>query len=158
MIVYHDWMRFLLPFAAMLAALSGCTSPEHTATPGEDTASAPGDAEDTRPFSAIAESDVVHFTGTEPFWGGEIEGGTLRWSTPDNIAGELAPVERFAGRGGLSFTGALQGGQLDLAITPAQCSDGMSDRTYPFAVTVALGDQQLNGCGWTDSQGYTGGE
>ncbi|MES2700146.1 MAG: hypothetical protein V4647_11105, partial [Pseudomonadota bacterium] len=71
---------------------------------------------------------------------------------------ETIAVARFAGRGGLSFTGTLQGAQFDLAITPASCSDGMSDRTYPFAVTVQLGDQQLSGCGWTDRQGYTGGE
>ena len=68
------------------------------------------------------------------------------------------PVERFAGRGGLSFSGAVQGARADIALSPADCSDGMSDRTYPFGVTVQLGEQVLSGCGWTDSQPYTGGE
>lgn len=138
--------------------LAACTAPESPAADVDDAASVPGDADDAQPFAAIGEREVVRFTGTEPFWGGEIEGGSLRWSTPDNIAGETITVTRFAGRGGLSFTGALQDKPFDLAITPAACSDGMSDRTYPYAVTVLWDDQQLSGCGWTDSQGYTGGE
>lgn len=156
--VYPPAMRPLLVSAAFLALLAACTSPDSPADDGGDSASVPGETSETQPFSAIAEDEVVHFTGTEPFWGGEIEGGTLRWSTPDNVDGEMITVSRFAGRGGLSFTGTLQGGPFDLAITPATCSDGMSDRTYPFAVTVLQGDQQLSGCGWTDSQGFTGGE
>ncbi|MEO5706726.1 MAG: hypothetical protein ABIT10_12495 [Alteraurantiacibacter sp.] len=151
-------MRTLLVTATALALLAGCTAPDGPAGGADETASVPGESSDTRPFSGIAEGEVIHFTGTEPFWGGEIAGTTLQWSTPDNIDGEAIPVTRFAGRGGLSFTGTLQAGPFDLAITPATCSDGMSDRTYPFAVTVLQGDQQLSGCGWTDRQGYTGGE
>jgi uncharacterized membrane protein len=138
--------------------LAACTAPDSPAADVEDASGVPGDADDEQPFAAIGEGEVVRFTGTEPFWGGEVEGAALRWSTPDNIDGETITVTRFAGRGGLSFTGALQDKPFDLAVTPATCSDGMSDRTYPFAVTVLWGDQQLSGCGWTDSQGYTGGE
>ena len=147
--------RLLLALAA-LPLLGACTASD-PAAPG-DGAGLPGDSQDSVPFHAIAQDEVIRFAGTEPFWGGEIAGSSLRWSTPDNIDGESIAVTRFAGRGGLSFTGTLQGGQLDMAITPAPCSDGMSDRTYPFAVTVQLGEQQLSGCGWTDRQGYTGGE
>ena len=136
--------------------LAGCTSSDPAT--GDAASGVPGDSGDTQPFHAIAADDVVHFSGTEPFWGGEVAGTLLRWSTPDNIDGEAITVARFAGRGGLSFTGTLQGEQLDMAVTPATCSDGMSDRTYPYAVTVQLGARQLSGCGWTDRQGYTGGE
>ena len=122
----------------------------------------PGNADDRQPFDLIAPGETINLTGTEPFWGGEIApegaGWTLRWSTPENIAGERVTMERFAGRGGLAFSGTLAGEGLDLAITPADCSDGMSDRTYPYAVTVTLGDQQLDGCGWTEARPYTGGE
>jgi uncharacterized membrane protein len=149
-------MRLFSPLLASLALLAACTSSDPAAS--GDAATVPGDSEDSQPFAAIAGDDVVHFTGTEPFWGGEVTGTSLRWSTPANIDGETTTVTRFAGRGGLSFTGTLQGDQLDMAITPAACSDGMSDRTYPYAVTVQLGAQQFSGCGWTDRQLYTGGE
>lgn len=149
-------MRSLPLSLACLALLAACTSPD-PADHGEATA-VPGDSADSQPFDAIAADEVVHFTGTEPFWGGEVTGTKLRWSTPENIDGETTTVARFAGRGGLSFTGTLQSMQFDLAVTPATCSDGMSDRTYPYAVTVQLGTQQLSGCGWTDRQPYTGGE
>ncbi len=149
-------LRPLAIAAALL--LSACTQ----ATDAE----LPGNAEDARPFAAIGEDETIHIVGTEPFWGGEISHGMLTWSTPENSAGENAgdntgqriPVTRFAGRGGLSFSGELDGRQLDIAITPAPCSDGMSDRTYPYAATVGLGDQQLNGCGWSERESYTGGE
>lgn len=148
-------MLTLLPLAS-LALLCACSSPDAAADGAPGTV--PGDGEDSQPFHAIAADEVVRFTGTEPFWGGEVTGTALRWSTPENADGETITVSRFAGRGGLSFTGTLQGQQLDMAVTPATCSDGMSDRTYPYVVTVQLGAQQLSGCGWTDRQGYTGGE
>ena len=136
--------------ASVALVLAACT-PEHNAA-------VPGDAADDQPFAAIAETAVLHLLGTEPFWGGEISSGQLIWTTPENPAGTRAPVARFAGRGGLSFSGQLDEQPIDLMITPASCSDGMSDRTYPYVVTVTLGDQQLQGCGWSDQQGYSGAE
>lgn len=153
--VYHPAMRFACPILAALALLAAC-SPSGPAEQG-DGAVVPGDRGESQPFHAIAADEVVHFTGTEPFWGGEVSGTVLRWVTPDNGAGDTIAVTRFAGRGGLSFSGTLQGQPLDLALTPAACSDGMSERTYPYAVTVQWGARQLSGCGWTDRQGYRGG-
>lgn len=138
-----------LPFAFCLA-LAACSS--------QPNGQLPGNAQDDQPFSAIAPDEVIRLTGTEPFWGGEIAGNVLRWSTPENIDGQAISVERFAGRGGLSFSGTLEGAAIDIVVTPAPCSDGMSERTYPFAVTVQKGAEQLNGCGWSDRQPYTGGE
>lgn len=154
--VYGGGMRLLHLALLPLILLAACTSPDDPT--GSAPAAVPGEGEDSQPFHAIAADEVVRFTGTEPFWGGEVTGTALRWSTPENVEGETITVTRFAGRGGLSFTGTLQRQQLDMAVTPASCSDGMSDRTYPFAVTVQVGEQQLSGCGWTDRQGYTGGE
>ncbi len=124
----------------------------------EPDASIPGNAQVERPFAGIGEGEVISLTGAEPFWGGEIAHGTMRWTTPENMDGESVAVTRFAGRGGLSFSGRLQGKAIDLAVTPAPCSDGMSDRSYPFTVTVQWGDEQLQGCGWSDVQPYAGGE
>lgn len=129
-----------------------------TATPVTTPGAAPGNSEDTAPYSGIARDETVHFTGTEPFWGGEASGGTLTYSTPENIDGTTIRVERFAGRGGLSLSGQLDGAPFDMAITPGACSDGMSDRTYPFTVTLQVRGEQRNGCAWTERQSFTGPE
>ena len=147
--------RYIPPMRSSLAISAALLLAACTKAPD---AALPGNAEDDQPFAAIGEDEVIRVLGTEPFWGGEIAHGMVTWSTPDNPDGQRVPVTRFAGRGGLSFSGELDGRQLDIAITPATCSDGMSDRTYPYAATVQHGDQQLNGCGWSEREGYTGGE
>lgn len=127
------------------AALTGCA---------EKDADAPMTSE---VFAAIAPEETVHFTGTEPFWGGEVASGTLRFSTPDDIDGRTFPVERFAGNNGLSFAGTLEGKTFDLMVTPGRCSDGMSDRDYPLVATLKIGgDGVRSGCAWTDRMPFTG--
>ena len=51
----------------------------------------------------------------------------------------------------------LDGARFDMTVTPGECSDGMSDRTYPYTVTLAIGQQTRLGCGWTDAEPATGG-
>ena len=109
-------------------------------------ASVPGDTGDESAYAGIAEDAVIVLNGTEPFWGGWIEGESFIYTTPDNIDGTAIAVTRFAGRGGLSFSGSLSGQAVDLAITPGDCSDGMSDRRYPFVVTLQIGNDQRSGC------------
>lgn len=121
---------------------------------GGDRANAVPD--DERPYAGIAADDVLHFTGTEPFWGGQVAGTALTYSTPENQAGEALQVERFAGRGGISFTGALDGKEFVMMATPLPCSDGMSDRSYPFTITLGIGEETRSGCGWTDRQPFQG--
>lgn len=135
-------MKQAIPILLAAISLSACHP--------EAAEGVPGDTSDTQPYAGIAEDAVVRITGTEPFWGGTIDGGQLTWTTPENIDGTTVRVERFAGRGGLSFSGELDGRQIDIAITPGACSDGMSDRTYPFNATVQLGDQSLSGCAWRE--------
>lgn len=59
---------------AAVLGLAGC----HSAPNGADV---PGDAGETAPFAGIAPEDVVRFTGTEPFWGGDVTGDRLTWTT-----------------------------------------------------------------------------
>ncbi len=116
----------------------------------------PGNIQDEQPFAGIAENEAISLAGTEPFWGGQISSGTFNYTTPENIDGKAVAVTRFAGRGGLSFSGEMAGKAVDIAITPAECSDGMSDAIYPFTVTLQIGDEQRNGCGWSDRHPATG--
>lgn len=107
-------------------------------------------------FSAISPEERISLIGTEPFWGGTITGSDALWSTPENQAGTRFAVERFAGNSGVSFTGQLGTERFDLMVTAGRCSDGMSDRTYPYIGTVRIGGRQLEGCAWTDRQPFDG--
>ncbi len=131
--------NLLLPLCAMVAA---CGS-------GSE-GSVPGDSSDTTPFDEIAAADVLRLTGTEPFWGATIDGATMIYSTPDNIEGTAIAVSRFAGRGGVSFSGSLDGSPVDVLVTRGACSDQMSDREYPYNATLQIGDDLRIGCAWRE--------
>ena len=134
--------------AAALAALmlvAACTpAPTETIDP------------EGKAFTAVAPEEVVNLTGTEPFWNVAITGQTARYSNPEHPEGFDFAVTRFAGNGGLSFSGTLFAERFTAALTPGQCSDGMSDRAYPYVATIALGEETLRGCGYTDRQPFTG--
>jgi uncharacterized membrane protein len=118
----------------------------------------PGDKSDKQPFAGIGADEALQLTGTEPFWGGTVAGNSLTYTTPENPEGAAASVERFPGRGGLSFSGELEGARFDLMVTPGPCSDGMSDRSYPFTVTLKLGEEVRNGCAWSQQHPFSGDE
>jgi len=140
--------------ACAAASLLAACQPQNGAADGV----LPGNSDGTEPYDGIAEDEVLRFTGTEPFWGGEVNGNTLRYSTPDDQEGTAIEVERFAGRGGISFSGRLGDASFDMTVTPLGCSDGMSDRTYPFAVTLEIGDETRIGCAWSDRCPFEGPE
>lgn len=146
-------MNRILSTLALTCALAACNSSGGGNGAGGNLTqeSKPGDA-----FSLIGQSEVLRFTGTEPFWGGTVSGKTLIYTTPENPDGTTLPVERFSGNNGLSFNGAMGDQSFDMAITHAACSDGMSDRTYPFTVTLRLAGEVRQGCGWTDTKPFEG--
>lgn len=131
----------LLLFALLPAA---CTS-------GNDSIDSKGET-----FSAVAPDEVVTLIGNEPFWNLKVETDKAVWTTPDNSGGTPFAFTRFAGNNGMGFTGTIDGTAITATMTPGQCSDGMSDRTYPYVATIALGEATLRGCGYTDRQPYTG--
>lgn len=130
--------------AILAAALAACQSGEEEEVVGA--------------FDAIAEEEVLILLGNEPFWNIRVEGDQLNYTTPENPDGTSARINRFAGNGGLGIAGQLAGEELNIAVTPGECSDTMSDVQYPFTVTFALGDALLTGCGYSDSNPVTGQE
>ena len=117
---------------------------------------------DSEPFDGVAATASIALVGNEPFWGVDImpagDGFTARYSTPENIDGLEFPVTRFAGNNGIGFNGELDGASVQIAVTPGDCSDGMSDRTYPYTTTIAMADVTLYGCGYTSDEPFTGEE
>ncbi|WOE75861.1 hypothetical protein [Alterisphingorhabdus coralli] len=148
---------FILFLSLLLVACSGANGTDNV----------PGNTNDKRPYDGIAADEVIQFAGSN--WRGEVSGGTpdvqgkLVLMTPDDLLdklpGERVDVTRFAGRGGLSYSGELSSGPFTLVITPGDCSDGMSDRGYPFVATMQLSeDSTIFGCAWTERQPFTGPE
>jgi uncharacterized membrane protein len=144
--------------AVLLLVACQQSSDGGAAAPGQATDAKLPDANSTVAYDGIGADETVRFSGTEPFWGGQVGGGTLTYTTPENPDGARIAVERFAGRGGLSFTGTFEGADFEMMVTPLECSDGMSDRIYPFTVTLKIGDDLRIGCGWTERQRFTGPE
>ncbi|KRA79384.1 hypothetical protein ASD76_17575 [Altererythrobacter sp. Root672] len=144
----------ILAAGAAFLLLAGCQAKDGS---GQTDANVP-DPNSTEPYAGIAENEVLRFSGTEPFWGGQVRGSALTYTTPDNPDGTTITVNRFAGRGGLSFSGVLDHADLEMTVTPMNCSDGMSDRVYPFAVMLKIGDETRNGCAWSDKHPFEGPE
>lgn len=149
----------ILGAAALLAsACQPAGSPAAPAAGGANAGAAPTGIVSSQgaAFEAIAPEETIRFVGTEPFWGGAVTGGEMVYSTPENQAGDTIAVSRFAGNNGLGFSGTYNGAPLDVTVTPGACSDGMSDRSYPFTVTLKLGAAQRAGCAWTDRTPFSG--
>ncbi len=148
-------IRIFLALTAASLTLAGCQQ-----SGGEGAGQATSSASDrsTEPYAGVNAGETIRFTGTEPFWGGEVTGDELRYTTPENQEGAVIAVERFAGNNGVAYSGKLAGGAFDMTVTPGACSDGMSDRTYPFTVTLKIADETRGGCAWTDRMRFTGPE
>jgi uncharacterized membrane protein len=130
--------------------LAGCHAGGH-----QGQSEVPGDSDSSRPFEGISEQETLHVVGTEPFWSGQAQGASLTYATPAKPEGTRITVRRFGGRNGLGLSGMLGDEALDMTVTPGTCSDGMSDRRFPFSVTLKIGSAVREGCGWTDSKPFT---
>ena len=84
----------------------------------------------------------LRLVGTEPFWGGRIGADGITLSGADR------PERRFGTPPVQSRPDGLvyEAPEVRIALTPGACSDGMSDRRYPYAAQVRLGGEVLRGC------------
>ena len=84
-----------------------------------------------------------HGVGTEPFWSLLIDEHNLTFT----LAGGQ-PVLQPTPQVIHGFAGEIyQTPRINVNIVHAQCSDGMSDRTYPDKVQVTVDGHRFNGCG-----------
>lgn len=89
--------------------------------------------------------------GTEPFWKIEIDpaNSAVRFSGPEEPQGHLTGIRRiWAGLPWAPST-AISTPEGTMILTPAECSDGMSERRYGIAVDVFLdreGSPRMSGC------------
>lgn len=86
-------------------------------------------------------------TGTEPFWSAVTDGRCVTYITPENLKGIRIWTTFTGSRDSGQWSGFLGKDRFVLLTRPdPDCSDGMSDRTYPIAVTLTIGSEERRGC------------
>jgi uncharacterized membrane protein len=154
--------KIFWPMALIL--LSGCGQserpmPDNAAQATQSAAPEPAEPETnlpvpTEPVSACLVQDgqrlarnQLHTIGTEPFWGADTQGRCVTYSTPEDQAGTRVWTRFDEGDGQKRWTGALDGQPFVMTVRDSPgCSDGMSDRRYPIAVTLAVRGETRTGC------------
>ena len=128
-------------FAALAAlALAACSPAGEPDQPDAPPEPAPvlGGVDLAKPVRAL---------GTEPFWSVELTGTEMVYTTPEPPE-QRAPQPNPVVQGTTATWEAetADGTALSVTLVATECSDGMSDRTYPLTAMVEVGELELTGC------------
>ena len=130
------------PVAETRAAENNTVRPDPVASPASADAN-PCMVQDDKVLSVAA----VRAIGTEPFWNARVEGRCVTYSHPEDQKGTRVWTSFAPGPAGGSWSGKLNGGRFELRIRPQRnCSDGMSDKSYPLAAELIVGGERRQGC------------
>ena len=92
-------------------------------------------------------AEGVHFLviGNEPFWNLELRNNqSLLFRLAEWEEAVEIPIE---GKFESGIINELKGKGIEVSILPQECSDGMSDYGYDYAVTVKYKGKEYKGCG-----------
>ena len=134
-------MRPHLLAALCLTTLAACSQGSEPIKGGAEP------APDAPVLSGVDLSQPVRLLGTEPFWGIELTGSELVYSgleRPEQRAPQ--PQATLQGNVATFQTQSEAGTPFNVTLTATECSDGMSDRTYPLTAMVKVGEETLMGC------------
>ncbi|MGE5502049.1 MAG: COG3650 family protein [Ignavibacteriales bacterium] len=103
----------------------------------------------TPPKAAADYRSDLNLTGTEPFWGVQIRKDRITLSRPDHPdISAPNPGPKVSGE-----TARWDAGEMTITLRPQRwCSDGMSDRQYPYAAEVKVGNEVLKGCAYNPAK------
>lgn len=140
-------MRRLVLIAPLLLAACQPQAPDGaTAEPPADASAV--EAPPPQPMPAAQPTPADDFkadlklVGTEPFWAVQVRQNELvlqRPDTPDMKTANPGPVAT-------ATTAVWTAEGMTIVVRRETCSDGMSDRVYPFAAEVTVGTEVLKGC------------
>jgi uncharacterized membrane protein len=133
-------MRLSLPLVAVIALAACSEAPDEPAPRPEPPAQPPV-------LAGVDLRQPVRALGTEPFWAVEITPDALVYSgvdRPEQRAPNPGPV--MQGAIATFTTETAEGHELIVTLMATECSDGMSDRTYPLVARVEVGEETLSGC------------
>ncbi|WP_427790714.1 COG3650 family protein [Brevundimonas diminuta] len=124
---------------AMSLTLAACSQPTEKAP---DAAKA-----EPRALAGVDLDQPVRVLGNEPFWTVEIKSDGLIYSGLDRAEQKAAnPGPTLQGNLASWAAKTEAGNDLAITLTATDCSDGMSDRTYPLTAKVEIGGETLTGC------------
>jgi len=131
-----------VPFVLILS-LTACSEP------APEPASAPAPVTVPAILAGVDLGQPVQALGTEPFWSVEITPSTLTYSSPEGPP-RSGPNSGPVVQGTTAvYASTLDDQPIEVTLIATECSDGMSDRTYPLTAMVKLGETTLNGCAAT---------
>lgn len=130
----------VLVVPAILLALSACNRAEEPLPPEAPPEPAPV-------LGGVDLAGPVRALGTEPFWSIELTGTEMVYTTPEPPEQRVPqPQPVVQGTTATYEAETADGTELKVTLVTTECSDGMSDRTYPLTALVRIGDQELTGC------------
>ena len=127
-----------VPFLLLVAACSQGTT---------EKAAAPADAPALPMLGGVDLNQPVRALGTEPFWSVAITRDAMVYTDMDRDEQRAANPQPVIQGTTVVYTGATaEGSTMVVTLISTECSDGMSDRTYPLTARVELGEVSLSGC------------
>ncbi|MBL0969177.1 MAG: hypothetical protein IBJ02_08700 [Brevundimonas sp.] len=133
-------MRLIALAAASALALSACSQ-------GTEPSPAPTEPEAPVELGGVNLNEPVRLLGTEPFWGITLSGNELVYSGVDRPEQRAhLPAPTLQGTVATYETTTANGSPISIMLAATECSDGMSDRTYPLTARVKIGAEELSGC------------
>ena len=143
----------LTALAVSALILSACSQAQEPAPPP---------APEPAPAPVLAGVDLskpVLARGTEPFWSVELTGTEMVYGGLDRPE-QRAPQPKAVVQGtSATFEGVTGAGTaLSVMLAATECSDGMSDLTYPLSAIVKIGGETLTGCAGSSAALKTAGE
>jgi uncharacterized membrane protein len=125
-----------------LLLLSGVACTEGAPRTPDSAIGAPVDS-----VTAAIMSEPLRALGTEPFWALDVDTSGLKFTTPEDTSGaryrSTAPT--IIGDT-VVWSGQRDSAMIDARVWPEKCSDGMSDREYPYAARVSVAGTAYRGC------------
>jgi uncharacterized membrane protein len=110
----------------------------------------PNDSASIAPRDTIVDlltAEPLRALGTEPFWALDVDGAGLRFITPEDTSGiRFPPIAATAVADTVVWSGQTERATIELRVWREKCSDGMSDREYPYASRVTVAGTTYRGC------------
>ncbi len=137
---------YFAPFLLLVFTLSGCTGSASKKVVNEVPTKSGSTLENSQNINNDfgPNANIVYFkgVGTEPFWGVEISGESIKFtSLSEGLETFALPVVepvRAADANVKLYRARTEAGGLTVQIAQGDCSDGMSDKNYGYKVTVRI--------------------
>lgn len=102
-------------------------------------------------FSTPALADVKGYAcmGTEPFFSLKVQGQNLKLETPDGLNSQMAvtgPITPHGVPEGAVAVYKSKENDVVVSIVYGKCTDGMSDKEYPYHLVYSKDEHALYGC------------